>query len=110
MNSNKLVEAFVMKNSTPLMQMEAFSKNPNDTEKLVVELSEQVFCLPNNNRTFCQLEKDLKQLFFKELGWLGVVKSIFLGLTDKNGPFEGVQKSVIINACLKMGYLNPLHD
>ncbi len=108
MNSDKLVEAFVMKNSTPLMQMDAFSRNPNDTEKLVIDLSEQVFRLPQKNRTFSQLEKELTQLFFKELGMLGVMKAIVTGLSDESGPVQGVQKSVILNACLKMGYSSPV--
>jgi hypothetical protein len=108
MKSDKLVEAFVIKNSTPLMQMEAFSRNPNDTERLVVELSEQVFRLPKKDRTFEQLEKDLTALFFKELGMLGAAKAIISGLSDESGPIQGVQKSVIKNACLKMGYQNPL--
>jgi hypothetical protein len=108
MNSDKLVEAFVMKNSTPLMQMEAFSRNPNNTEMLVVDLSEKVFRLPKKTRTYAQLEKDLTQLFFKELGMFGAAKAIFSGLYDESGPIQGVQKSVIKNACLKMGYQNPL--
>lgn len=108
MKSNKLVEAFVIRNSTPLMQMEAFSRNMNNPEQFVVELSVLVFRLPARERTYQQFEKELTLLFFKRLGIWGSLTAILAGIYDKSGPVEGVRKSVISNACIKMGYLNPI--
>jgi hypothetical protein len=108
MKSDKLVEAFVIKNSTPMMQMEVFSKNLNDTEQLVIDLSVMVFRLPKRERTLKQLEKELSSLFVKHLGLWGTLSAVASGMYDKSGPLEGVQKSIISKACLKMGYLNPV--
>lgn len=108
MKSDKLVEAYVIRNSTPQMQMEVFSRNLNNTEKLVVELSAMVFRLPKKERTLKQLEKELSSMFIRRLGVWGTLSAIAAGIYDKHGPIEGIQKSIISRACLKMGYLNPL--
>jgi hypothetical protein len=108
MKADKLVEAFVVLNSTPQMQIEAFLRNVNDTESFVKELTVAVFRLPNKDRTFKQLEKELASLFVKKLGLWGTVSAIITGLRDRSGPLDGIQKSIISKACVKMGYINPV--
>jgi hypothetical protein len=108
MKANKLVEAFVVLNSTPQMQVEAFLRNVNNTERFITELTVAVFRLPNKTRTFKQLENELALMFVKKLGLWGTISAILVGLRDKNGPIDGIQKSVITKACVKMGYLNPI--
>ena len=108
MNSNKLVEAFVTKNSTPQMQMETFLKNVNNPVKFLIDLSVMVFRLPEKDRTFQELEKELTFLFMKKLGIWGTTRAMVSGLTDADGPIEGIQKSIISKACIKMGLFNPV--
>jgi hypothetical protein len=107
-NTNKLVEAFVVSNSTPQMQVECFLRNVNNTEKFLTDLTVAVFGLPKKERSFAQLQTELTQLFIKELGILGVVSAFFSGLTDTYGPIQGIQKAVAYKACIKMGLSSPL--
>jgi hypothetical protein len=109
MNSNKLVEAFVTANSTPLMQMETFLRNINNPEKFLVDLSVLVFRLPRKNRTFPELEKELTALFMKKLGLWEMLKAMVSGLIDPAGPIEGIQKTIITRACCKMGLNLPVN-
>jgi hypothetical protein len=108
MKANKLVEAFVVVNSTPQMQVEAFLRNADDTEKCIIDLAVTVFRLPKKERSFGQLKKELARMFVSKLGLWGTLSAIFAGLRDESGPMEGAKKSVIHKACLKMGYLNPV--
>jgi hypothetical protein len=108
MKANKLVEAFVVINSTPQMQVEAFLRNLNNTENFIIDLTVTVFRLPNQERTLKQLENELTMMFIKKLGFWGTMSAVLTGLNDKSGPFDGAQKSVIIKACVKMGYINPI--
>jgi hypothetical protein len=108
MKASKLVEAFVVVNSTPQMQIDAFLRNVNDTERFITDLAVTVFRLPKKERTFRQLENELSMMFIKKLGLWGTISAVFSGLRDQSGPMEGVQKSVIYKACIKMGYLNPV--
>lgn len=110
MTSDKLVEAIVMANSTCLMQMEAFRKNPADPEQVSIDLSEQVFRLPAGKRTYAGLKKELEALFMKQLGLSslpGVVAGMGRALTDSAGPKEAMVKAVVESACRKMGLKVP---
>jgi UDP-glucose 6-dehydrogenase len=107
MKASKLVEAFVVTNSTPQMQIEHFLRNVNEPDKFLTDLTVAVFRLPKKERTFDQLHSELAQLFVKKLGLWGAISAIFTGLIDESGPMEGVQKAVAYKACIKMGYLAP---
>lgn len=107
MNSTKLVESFVILNSTPKIQMEAFARNVNNQEKFITDLSVKVFDLPKRDRTVKQLENELTAIFIKRIGVPGLVSSFFSGLVDKSGPIEGIKKNVIQKACVKMGFKHP---
>lgn len=109
MKADKLVEAFVVVNSTPQMQIEALLRNVNDNERFLTELTVKVFRLPKKKRTFIQLKNELALMFVRQLGMWGTVSAVFSGLLDKSGPMEGVQISLINRACKKMGYVNPIY-
>jgi len=110
MTSSKLVEAIVMANSTCLMQMEAFRRNPADPVQVAIDLSAQVFRLPARKRTYAELEKELEALFMKELGLSslpGLVAGMGRALTDPAGPKEALVKTIVASACRKMGLKVP---
>ncbi len=110
MTSAKLVEAIVMENSTCGMQMEAFRKNPSDPVRVAIDLTEQVFRLPKRTRTYPELEKELQDLFMKQIrpGVIpGMAARLARGLADSAGPVEGLTKAVIISACRALGLKVP---
>jgi hypothetical protein len=108
MTADKLVEAFVVRNSTPQAQIECFLRNANDNDKFFTELTSTVFRLPEKERKFKDLEGELAPMFMKKLGLLGTASAIFAGMFDKSGPYEGVKKALIYRACIKMGFISPI--
>jgi len=108
MNSNQLMSAIVMTNSTPLMQVKSGLRHVSDPDKIEIDLTEQVFRLPKKKRTMKELEKELTALFIKKLGFTGTVYAVLSGLVDVDGPTEGIAKSIITKACRLMGYRNPV--
>ena len=108
MKPDKLVEAIVTSNTTIAMQLEAFSRSPDDPIKVAVTLSVQLFGLPAKERSFAELEKELTVLMMKKLGFIGIMKSMGKGLFGKGGPLQGIQKSIIADACRKMGLTIPV--
>ncbi len=109
MNSNQLMAAIVMANSTSLMQVKSGLRYVSDPERIEIDLSEKVFRLPRKDRTMKDLEKDLTALFMKKLGVMGTVYAVLSGLVDAAGPTEGITKSIITKAVRLMGYKNPVH-
>jgi hypothetical protein len=108
MTSDKLVEAFVTTNSTPQMQLDAFLRHINDTDKFTVDLVTTVFDLPVKNRTYKEMQEELSRLFVSKLSIFQLMAAVVTGFFDNNGITDGIKKSVIIKACSKMGYKNPL--
>ena len=108
MKSNKLVEAIVTANSTPQIQMKLLLRNIQNPVQFLIELTVLVFRLPEKERTFLALEKELSLFFMKKLGLWGVLKATIIGIIDADGPIEGIQKAVITKACFKMGLRNPV--
>ena len=108
MNSNQLMAAIVMANSTSLMQVKSVLRYVNEPIKIEIDLSEKVFRLPKKNRTMEDLEKELTAMFIKKLGVMGTAYAVLSGLVDANGPTEGITKSIITKAVRLMGYKNPV--
>jgi len=107
MNSNQLMAAIVMANSTSFMQVKSGLKNVSDPDKIEIALTEQVFRLPKKNRTMKELEKELTALFINKLGFRGTAYAVLSGFMDGDGPTEGIAKSIITKACRLMGYHTP---
>jgi hypothetical protein len=110
MTSSKLVEAIVMENSTCGMQIEAFRKNPLDPVQVAIDLTVQVFRLPRRRRTYSELEKELEELFMKQIRPKvipGMAARMARGLVDPAGAKEGLTKALIISACKAMGLAIP---
>lgn len=110
MTSAKLVEAIVMENSTCGMQMEAFRRNPSDPVAVAIELTEQVFRLPERKRTYPELEKELEALFMGRISpgvVPGMAGRMARGLKDPAGLKEGLTKALITTACCAMGLKVP---
>ncbi len=108
MNSNQLMAAIVMANSTSLMQVKSGLRHVIDPDKIEIDLTEKVFRLPKKNRTMKELEKELTALFIKKLGFKRTVYAVLSGLMDSDGPAEGIAKSIITKACRLMGYRDPV--
>ncbi|MBN2282765.1 MAG: hypothetical protein JXO48_02635 [Deltaproteobacteria bacterium] len=108
MKPDKLVEAIVTANTTIGMQLEAFSKNTTNPEAVAIDLSVPLFGLPDKERTFAELEKELTMLLVKKLGVLGIMKAMGKGLFSRSGPLQGMQKVLIADACRKMGMVIPV--
>lgn len=108
MKSDKLIEAIITVNSTPQIQLDTYMSNVGDTEKFSIDLTTIVFRLPKKERTYKEMENELTQMFMRRLGILEIMSATLMGMTDEAGPIEGVKKAIIIKACTKMGYRNPL--
>jgi hypothetical protein len=108
MKADKLIEAIVTANSTPQMQLDSFLRHINDTDEFIIDLVTIVFRLPKKKRTFREMENELTDLFFKQLGLWGSFLATIYGIHDKSGPVEGIKKSIIKRACRKMGFIDPL--
>ncbi len=108
MKSDKLVEAFVTVNSTPYMQIQAFLRHVDSTDDFVNDLTSSVFKLNPKHRTYLELQRELTHLFLKNLGVSGTLLATLKGILDKDGPVEGIKKSIISCACERMGYKNPI--
>jgi hypothetical protein len=110
MKSDKLIEAYITTNSTPQIQLDTYLNNIGDTEKFIVEIVAIVFRLTKKERTYKEMEAELTQLFMRRLGVWEILLATLTGLMDSSGPIEGVKKMIIIKACTKMGYKNPLSE
>jgi len=108
MNSNQLMSAIVMANSTPLMQIKSGLRHASDPDRIEIDLTEQVFRLPKKKRTMKELEKEITALFIKKLGVKRTIYAVLSGLMDNDGPIDGIAKSIITKACWLMGYRNPV--
>jgi hypothetical protein len=108
MKVDKFVEAIVIANSTPQIQVDTYLNNVGNTESYSVEMAVTVFRMPKKDRTYKEMKDEMTQMFIKQLGLWELIMATLSGLKDKAGPIEGIQKSVIAKACLKMGYRNPV--
>jgi hypothetical protein len=108
MKSDKLIEAYITTNSTPQIQLDTYLNNVGNTEQFIIEIVTVVFRLPKKQRTYQEMESELTQLFMRRLSVWEILLATLSGLKDSSGPIEGIKKSIIIKACTKMGYINPL--